>query len=285
MTTMLMDALSVDAELLPALSGDATVHSVFGSVVNVVAGQRLWSLGARHVPLAPGAIRVSVDDFDGLGLAPGTLVRAGQSTIRLGEITVDLSGAARWRPEPIAGPVRADRFEAFAAELAAHGRPGGVVPGQDPFSRAVAERIADGLSAIERAVVRDDPQALGSAVARLVGLGTGLTPAGDDLLTGLAFASATLGGSLSAIPAAVARAARPDATHVVSVAAMREACSGRAVEPLSDVLATLCGRGPDGRTPEVVAALLAIGHTSGTDLAHGLAAAVRLHRTTPLTQK
>lgn len=275
----------MDAELLPELSGDAVVHSVFGSVVNVIAGQRLWSLATRHVPHAPGAIRVAVDGFDGLGLTSGALVRVGRSAIRLGDITVDLSGAHRWRPEPITGPVLADRFEVFSVELARQEQPGGVVPGPDPFSRAVAERISDGVSAIEQAVVRDDVRALDSAVVRLVGLGTGLTPAGDDLLTGLAFASATLGGPLSVIPEAVARAARSDATHVVSVAAMREACAGRAVEPLSDVLAALCGRGLAGRIPEAVAALLAIGHTSGTDLAHGLAAAVRLHRTIPLTQK
>ncbi|MCW5952001.1 MAG: DUF2877 domain-containing protein, partial [Propionibacteriaceae bacterium] len=156
------------------------------------------------------------------------------------------------------------------------GLPGGARPGSDPFSRAVAARIADGLDLIAAAVAANDVAAVRTAASGLIGLGTGLTPAGDDVLTGLAFASARLGGPLAAIPEGVAAGAVPGATHAVSLTALHQACAGRAVQPLADALAGLCGAGTPRQVPEAVAALVAIGHTSGTDLAHGLLAAAQL---------
>lgn len=280
MTTV--SALAVDAALLPDLGGDAggfvgSVHSVFTSVVNVsAADDQLWSLAARRVPAGPRTVRLAVDAMDDLGLDPGTPVRARGSLLFAGDVVVDLAEAAPWQPAAIPGPVRPDRLAAVDAALAEVGLAGGARPGADPFSRAVAARITDSLDLIGDAVASDDAGALRAAASALIGLGTGLTPAGDDVLTGLAFTAAQLGGPLTAIPAAVAAVAVPGTTHAVSLTALHQACAGRAVQPLVDVLAAICGQGDAGRLPETVAALVAIGHTSGTDLAHGLLAAAHL---------
>lgn len=278
MTTV--STIAIDAALLRDLrdpqGSPGTIHSVFTSVVNVAASHGLWSLAARQVPPGPRTVRLALADFHGLALATGTPVALTGSSLRVGSAHVELAGASNWEQAEIRGPVLPHRLASCAEELARHGVPGGALPGPDPFSQAVAARIVEGLDRIATAIGTHDAAALRVAIRGLIGLGTGLTPAGDDVLTGLAFAAAQLGGPLTAVPAAVMAAAVPGSSHDISLTALRQACAGRAVQPLSDLLAVLCGQSRPEQLPHAVAALLAIGHTSGTDLAHGLIAAARL---------
>lgn len=278
-------AISVDSELLaappPALVG--TVHSVFRSVVNIATSDgSLWCLAARDVAPGPRAVTVDAASFAGFWLAPGQRVAVDDGAVRIEEaLIVSLRGALVWEPPGLPGAVSPARVQELEAALDDLGIAGGARGGDDLFSRAVSDRIRTGLAAIAVGVDAQDADAVTAAATRLVGLGTGLTPAGDDVLTGLAYAAARLGGPLAIVPDAVARAASTGSTHEISLTAMREACRGRAVQPLSDLLIALC-RGdhapPGERAPirELTAALVGLGHTSGTDQATGLLAAVRM---------
>ncbi|MDL9980587.1 DUF2877 domain-containing protein [Microbacterium sp. ASV49] len=278
-------AISADAELLAAppsaLAG--RVHSVFRSVVNIaVSDGSLWCLAASAVAPGPRTVTVDAASFADFGIAPGQPVAVDDAAVRIDEaLIVSLRGARVWEPAELPGPVSAARVHELEGALDDLGIAGGARGGDDVFSRAVSDRISTGLAAIAAAVDAQDADAVGRAATRLVGLGTGLTPAGDDVLTGLAYASARLGGRLAIVPDAVAYAASSGSTHEISLTAMREACRGRAVQPLSDLLIALC-RGDDAppgeRAPirELTAALVGLGHTSGTDQATGLLAAVRM---------
>lgn len=287
---MTVTALGADAALLSEF-GEADgpagiVHSVFTSVVNIArADDQLWSLAAHRVPPAPRTVRLDRESLDGLGLRQGTHVTILGSRLYAGGAVIDLSLAAPWQPEALPGPVVPERLAALGTALAERGQTGGARAAADPFSAAVAARIADCLDLIADAVANHDAVALRAAASGLIGLGAGLTPAGDDVLTGLAFAAAQLGGPLAMIPEAIATVAVPGTTHAVSLTALRQACAGRAVQLLIDVLAAVCGQGPDERIPATVAALVALGHTSGTDLGHGLFTAVRLHQSLQTTTK
>jgi hypothetical protein len=287
---MTVTALGVDAALLSEF-GEAdgfagVVHSVFGSVVNIAPpGDQLWSLAAHWVPPAPRTVRLDRGSLDGLGLKQGTQVTIQESRLFAGRAVIDLSQAARWQPATIAGPIVPERLPALGAALAGLGLTGGAYASADPFSAAVAARIADCLDLIADAVAHHDAVALRAAASGMIGLGTGLTPAGDDVLTGLAFAAAQLDGPLAMIPEAVVAVAVPGTTHAVSLTALRQACAGRAAQPLIDVLAAVCGQGDEQRITETVAALVALGHTSGTDLGHGLFTAARLHQSLQTTTK
>ena len=105
-------------------------------------------------------------------------------------------------------------------------------------------------------------------VARaLGGLGPGLTPAGDDALSGILFACRALGGpTVEPALGAVARSAR---TGDVGAAVLEAATSGFHIEPVHDlVLAAAAG---DRTAAEVAAAALdRFGSSSGADIAYGL---------------
>jgi len=115
-----------------------------------------------------------------------------------------------------------------------------------------------------------------------VGLGSGLTPAGDDVLAGALVALAA-GGHRHALVAAVLEAL-PGRTTALSAVLLRHACDGLAVPALVDVVDGFQAAG-DGRTTDLpgrVGRLLAVGHSSGAALAHGAVAAVSATR--PVTE-
>lgn len=103
----------------------------------------------------------------------------------------------------------------------------------------------------------------------LLGLGPGLTPAGDDLLAGLLVGLARRPDLRDPLAAAVARVA-PGRTTWLSAELLRLAADGLAAPAVVAVADALAGHGPDDALADAVPALLAVGHTSGAALARGL---------------
>jgi hypothetical protein len=107
-------------------------------------------------------------------------------------------------------------------------------------------------------------------VERLVGLGPGLTPSGDDLLGGTLIALRTLGWPAAAD--ALATWLRPRArseTHAISSAHLSCAAEGQGAGAIHDTLAALCVRGAP-RLREHLGAIAALGHSSGWDALAGV---------------
>ena len=167
-------------------------------------------------------------------------------------------GAARG-----AAGARGDRSarRAAARGRAAIRRDGGTFDAGRPRSRTTACR-------------RDDVDAVRDAAARLVGLGPGLTPAGDDFLCGfLAAGLLPLRRQAGAVAAARARrrgrggTSRPDdgnQRHLFARRDCRSACS----RPLA-ALAEACARAPASDLDGALLLLAAVGHSSGLDAATG----------------
>ncbi|MFI5661320.1 DUF2877 domain-containing protein [Streptomyces sp. NPDC051684] len=107
-----------------------------------------------------------------------------------------------------------------------------------------------------------------------MGLGPGATPSGDDFLCGLLLAARLRPrppGWLPTLAAVVLRAGTR--TPPVSAALLRHAADGHCVPQVAAVLHA-ASAGADLAAP--VADLLVVGHSSGSDLLHGLCAGARL---------
>jgi hypothetical protein len=110
--------------------------------------------------------------------------------------------------------------------------------------------------------------------ASMVGLGPGLTPAGDDVLAGMLL-------TLCAAPAAAPRweelatetLSLLSRTTSLSATLLQHAAAGRGIPQVLDVVDALAGT---GNLPAATARLLAVGHSSGAALAHGVLVAARL---------
>jgi hypothetical protein len=175
-----------------------------------------------------------------------------------------------WAPSPTLGPLPLARlvrgvrglesaFDASACGLAGH-----------PDPRRLADHCAAGdlASAVE-------------AAERIVGLGPGLTPSGDDILCGLLLGLRLVGGSLTHGGTAVwladwlGAAVTEDAgTRTTALAATLLHCAarGEAGAEVAGVLRAVAGH---EQLEPAVRRLLAAGHTSGADLTFGLLAGCR----------
>lgn len=203
--------------------------------------------------------------LDGLTTGDDAVVGGGVIVTGLLRVTV----SSWWDPVPALAPLSRQRLQAGCAALqalrAASPRQPGLDKGAGPA--VLAARCAAG-----------DAPGAAEAARRLLGLGPGLTPSGDDMVAGLLLALRLLGGAADGgaravrladqLAVTVTRYAR-DRTTPVSAALLACAARGQAAAEVVNVLRALEGREPAG---PAVARLLAVGHTSGADLAWGLAA-------------
>ncbi len=272
------------------------VHSVFERACNIEtrAGE-LVTLLAQVLGNVPHGIRLAgpVAPF-GAWLAPGQYAILDGAALCLPDagVTVDLSGAAVWRGAVAAVPTDHCSMNADGAALAVSLRElratladraleQGFAPllaaaagaGARPcVERALATRLSHALPLLARATERRDIPAVVGATARLVGLGPGLTPSGDDFIAGYLAALWSRAGFDSGLdamlpPLADALAPLFLRTNAISRQMLSDAAQGRFAERLIDVTVAISG---GGDVVDATVRALASGHSSGADTLCGL---------------
>jgi len=264
------------------------VHSVFHAALNLSSpnGELLTLLSAEADDL-PRAVRLaSVEDFASLGLTAGDggvfavdeiVLRRSTGRERL---RVDCV-AARRLAAPLAPPLRGDgarwrvgvaQLETLQARAATDLRIASLLTGAPPFG-AMGERLTQAALDLGRGVRAGRIDAMRGAAARLVGLGQGLTPAGDDFLCGFLAAGCcrrAAGLARSRLLASFAEFVRGllGQTTDISASFLRDALAGRISRPLA-ALAAACSGAPKSDLDGALLRLAAIGHSSGLDAATG----------------
>jgi hypothetical protein len=238
-------ALSVD--------GRGRVVAVYRRAAYVRVPGGLFALTTAEVWRGPLHLRSRVRPDR---LAPGDLVDVvAGSHVRIGTAVVDLAGSSTWRatlPDP-------DRLAKAAVDLA-----------PDVFAAAPAPALSAAMYAdrFGLAVHRLGQGDLPGVARAIGGLGPGLTPAGDDTLAGILLVARAMGGET--VENGLVAVAKSVPTTSVASAFLDWAARGQSVEPVHELLAALA----DGDRPAAdihLAALGRIGHTSGADLAYGMA--------------
>lgn len=286
-------ALTADGRLLERIRTgrlEGAVHSVFDSVVNVrTADVGLVSLVARDVDNAPNTLVMEVPSMAPLRARPGAhvLARDGRLVCH-GRFTVDVAKATAWTAElpDLAGEAESDGLARMATELGRildrEGRRGGIRPRPEPagtIETGVSRTLAEATQRLIESLGTGDLDAAGRWAERLIGLGPGLTPSGDDFLTGLAAALAAPGTRIHALaPWAVELVATCRArTNAISWTAMYEATRGRVRESIVSVLSAVAAGDAEALRP-AARKVISIGKTSGTDIVTGMQAALHLER-------
>ncbi|HEY6793910.1 MAG TPA: DUF2877 domain-containing protein [Kineosporiaceae bacterium] len=161
----------------------------------------------------------------------------------------------------LAGPSPTRRGEALAQLIA-------VLPDAD--AAGWAERALDLEAALAPPVPASDRVA--ATVGELVGLGPGLTPAGDDVLAGVLVTLAAAADEPRRAALAHAVTAALPRTAPISAALLAQACRGRTVPEVAALLRAIAG---SGDLDAALTGLALVGHTSGAALALGVRAALR----------
>jgi hypothetical protein len=205
-----------------------------------------------------------------VALPTGAPAEVGGGRIVVGDLAV--SAAAWWDPRPRLPRPRPALLPEGVRQLrnALYGE--GV-----PHSAFALPGLPTGpggpLAALRGAVRRADLEAALRTAVRLVGLGPGLTPAGDDVMAGTMAGLVLLGHPAAERFAAGVYSLAAGRTTELSRALLRHAASGRVSGEYCAVLQGLVGERP--LTP-AIAGLLATGSTSGRAMALGLCTAIDL---------
>lgn len=259
------------------LSFSGTVHSVFAHACNIEVGpDRLIGLVAREIGAVPRGFTLATPggfDFAAhIATARDAAARNGVLRIVGAALVIDLRPARPWRSNlPDAGIDLGDETMALAWRTAWHAltRHGG--------SAAFAASASAPIELLRSATRLEDGAAARHAVAQLVGLGDGLTPAGDDFLVGYMAGlwSASRKTAFDAVREAIGDAVAANATRTGSISRhyLEAAIEGEVSEPLARLAAAI-GHGKTRETEQAVAAALAVGATSGAAASHGLLLAV-----------
>ncbi|MBI3635948.1 MAG: ERAP1-like C-terminal domain-containing protein, partial [Candidatus Rokubacteria bacterium] len=206
----------------------------------------------------------------------GRAILTGDVSPASATITFALDGLTPWRPRPLecAEPsTLAGAGVTLVRALIATETPrgfGALLAGRAPdFPLAGA---ADAAARLARASAGDDAHAAERAALPLLGLGPGLTPAGDDFVGGVFFGRRLAGaGAAWREAAALVRAVAAARTHPISAALLGDLLDGEGWAPLHE-LATAVTAGADADALAAARRLIRLGHSSGWDILAGFLA-------------
>ena len=123
--------------------------------------------------------------------------------------------------------------------------------------------------------VAHSPDVAADVVERLLWVGPGLTPAGDDVLAGLLVGLWSFGHRAEPLRLTVL-AGLATGTTDLSAALLRCAARGESIPQVNQLLRTMSGSAWLGRVDHAMDDLVRVGHTSGTALATGVLAAATM---------
>lgn len=294
-------ALSI-GEAVPPTDFDAAVHSVFRSAVNLQlnnANTMLTLTAADQADLPQGIRLDTPSGFSFEILHPAEPVIHRNGTLRLSSLTIDLRCASLWtcnlpalqtdltHPKVAAAwqtvwqalNARQRRTNAeIIAEAVLHAVPEPQAR-RTPLTRIVANSL-HGLLAAARHL---DTDAAVPALTALIGLGSGLTPSGDDLLVGfLAGLWCTLRNDQKRLAflaqlseSIIALSLR---TNDISRNYLIHAARGKVASRLKDLTESLSRGEETEMLLQTAEAAMQVGHTSGMDAVTGLLAGLSVWR-------
>jgi len=212
-------------------------------------------------------------------LQPGTAARLQEANLQVGDTQVTLSGATIWEPGPDWNVLRAQRasiernLHTLSSVGVRHAAPASWLAHETNVGhtlRGISPRVQHAIqAAIEslRAGWQGDLAQLGQGAIQLAGLGSGLTPAGDDFLVGVMLWAWLAHPAPHSFCRVIVKAAAPRTT-TLSAAFLRAAARGECDAAWHQLLAVL-GIDTDDELVPAVQRVLAHGATSGADTLAG----------------
>ena len=254
--------------LIEGASSATVVAALSRSLYLEVAGELVWlgpagstlharAVVARDLPHVDGATRI--------------------------ETAFDLRNAGDWRPQELPRPIQPETLARESRGLTGMvdrlGRPdgfGALLVGERPA--CPLDRAAEDARRFLEACARNDAATAAGIGERLLGLGPGLTPAGDDLVGGAFFARRLIAWDAGWKEAAAALRARArERTHPISATLLGDLLDGVGYAPLHDLALALAER-DRAAALDAAARLIRIGHSSGWDILTGVLGALSVEK-------
>lgn len=259
-------------------------------------GELLWlcpSILAAHPRSVLGSFELSRLQVGMPFHGDGTYLEFQPGGMMDARFMLDLRRAAVWKPTPIVRAARPKTVWTRVVQLLARleSLPYGESWAQIlPLISAIAKCdatvtvspsnafVASALPIIQElayACLSQETRCIAAAASRLIGMGTGLTPSGDDFVGGLIFVAFQLNAAYRSefdwdfrSVQALLDCARTR-TNLISWTLLDDNAHGQGAEPLHELVAGLLAARSPGRVGARVRRLMQIGHTTGLDLLAG----------------
>ena len=268
------------------LSGHSNACNILLTGPDRQAGAAAPILTLAGCELGNGPLNVLVGEFAPVCrvAVPHAPARLDHDRLSIGCLSVGIAGAMLWDPHPAWARLRyrqlptVNRVRSVLAIARRRAPPDTLLDllppsrwagGRGPASRRLLAEFASILGRLEA----DGTDGLPAAAAALAGLGTGLTPAGDDFLIGLMLSLWLRSERAPALcrPLATTAAQR---TSRLSACLLSQAAAGNCGAHWHAFLEAITGA-DETMIEKLVAALLDHGHTSGGDALAGFLWACR----------
>jgi hypothetical protein len=277
---------------VPHIDFDVVVHSVFRSAVNLKpkGESLLFTLLVSGETDLPQGIRLDTPtgfSFEELPVGILGICQSGILSLESFSLTMDLRNANRWDSNLLTLRANMNNPSVIAAWQSAwqtlndqQVNSGSGLIAEDLFypsskkQSALVQRINESLHSILKAT-RQCNLADDNGIGALIGLGTGLTPSGDDLLTGyMAGLWCTSKGRserlnfLSNLGEVVIRLAK--GTNDISRTYLYHAARGQVSSRLFNLADAICTGSDPQQVRDCARSAMRAGHTSGMDTVTGL---------------
>jgi hypothetical protein len=283
-------ALSMGASI-PQAGFSGVVHSIFRSALNLRLQNEegLLTLVAAGEADLPQGIRVDTPaGFTFEQFKVGELVLCDAEYLRLDSLTVDLRGVPHWKCDlpslkaDMTNPSVRQAWETVWQALNKRQQAAGAdIIAQDLIhptngaSNRISQRAGDALRKLLHSARRHDPTDMETPLCFLIGLGSGLTPSGDDLLVGF------LAGLWCGIHKSDERKAFIDTlaqaishlstrTNDISRTYLIHAARGQVSSRLANLAGSICTADSSDRLLPGFESAAQTGHSSGMDAVTGL---------------
>ena len=267
------------------------VHSIFARVINIycVNTDELFSLACNKVDNGPNTLVIGISEFVGTSVQvnDNVFVKNGILFIEDKE-SISIEYVKKWIGTLPSYPDDSAKLMLNLIKMKkyihAHGVSGGIkrsVLSNNIFENEMSKILEEQSNGLVRALANHDfPEALQCAT-KLIGLGPGLTPSGDDFIVGLLTVF-----NIPDSPCYTYRAFGFDLVKVakkltndVSFIALKKSSTGMVRQTIIRLLHSLM----DGEEKEMIHALdnvLNIGSSSGTDIALGIVCGLEMNMET-----
>ena len=253
-------------------TGNIKIHSVYRKTVNLRCDGRLLSLHPKDTPLSPVGMLTDMDEteFSSLGCSVEERVNFRGNAFSIRDISFSFKhvksegtglipisrGRERALCRMISHALRVSPQNTVFCDL--------LLGGEEYLSSPPAVYAQKILDSTKECLGRGDVSSAADSLTKLIGLGAGLTPSGDDFLCGI-LAALSMGGSCSELLPVlkIKILEKLPLTNDISGEFLRCACEGHFSRSIREL--------PNAEsTDEVVRSFSKIGHSSGADTLNGI---------------
>lgn len=295
----IIKSLEIGSEVLKIIaeSDNIHIHSVFNRVINLCAANRIVSLATHDVDVSPNTVVTELSPANGwpaYGLSRDSHVAIRNKSIYLDEVLViELWPSRLFTGKIISEHISLDKQTAYknlqlVRSLTSHceNSPLSLYCAEIPaivkgdYSRRITDpycaSIINPLRELTRLIQNGYTDELSPCAHKLIGFGNGLTPAGDDILSGLmlslAFTAKALDCAdyiLNRVNPAIIRDSK-ELTTLLSAELLYYAAKGLGSASIEKFLTQILNSAEEDLTVALLNKVLDIGHSSGFDIVFGI---------------